>query len=328
LTQDDRGLAVLPFFHINAPVVSLCATLLAGSTVVVAPRFSRSRFWDWIARHQVTWASVVPTIVALLLQADGPEPVPDCLRFIRTASAPLPAAHLEAFEHRFGVPLIETYGLSEAASTVAANPVAPGVHKAGSVGLPAGVGLRICVPADAECLPLVDVSAGTEGEICIHGPSVIAGYEEGADSQSFVEGWFRTGDLGYRDADGYIFLTGRLRDVINHGGHKVSPREVEETLLAYPDVSDVAVVGQDDPLYGQRVVAYVVPRGDATASDSALGEALRAHCAAQLSAYKVPSEFVCAAALPRTLTGKVQRHILASGSHSMGGVDAFARVSA
>ncbi len=146
LAPGDRGLCVLPFFHINAPVVSLCGSLMAGSTLVIAPRFSLHRFWDWVAGERVTWASVVPTIIALLLTGEQPSVVPETLRFVRTASAPLPVSrHLE-FEDRFGVPIVETYGLSEAASQVTANPVPPVRGKVGSVGLPTGIDLRVCEP--------------------------------------------------------------------------------------------------------------------------------------------------------------------------------------
>jgi acyl-CoA synthetase (AMP-forming)/AMP-acid ligase II len=322
LTSVDRGLAVLPFYHINAPVVSLCATLLAGATVVMAPRFSLSRFWTWIERERITWASVVPTLVALLLRGEEPPRIPESLRFVRSASAPLPVAHLRAFERRFGVPLIETYGLSEAASTVTANPVRPGIHKTGSVGLPLdGIELRICKPADSrEATALCDVERGQEGEVCVRGPSVIAGYEARAVDPSFIDGWFRTGDLGYQDADGFLYLSGRLRDVINHGGHKIAPREVEEVLLSHPNVREAAVAGRPDPLYGERVVAYVVPR-ESVRSRGDLADVLRAYCVRQLSAYKVPEEFVAVVDLPRTSTGKVQRHMLTPSwedSHRLG----------
>lgn len=328
LTPADRGLAVLPFYHINAPVVSLCATLCAGATVVIAPRFSLSRFWGWVDRERITWASIVPTLVALLLQGEQPASIPASLRFVRTASAPLPVAHLRAFERRFGVPLIETYGLSEAASTVTANPVPPGLHKPGSAGLPLGVELRVCVPAanqdDGE---LRDVEPGAEGEVCVRGPNLIAGYEGRPRDASFVGGWFRTGDLGHQDGDGYLYLTGRLRDVINHGGHKIAPREVEEVLLAHELVREAAVVGRPDPLYGERVVAYVVPEPEARPRDE-LVSALRAVCAEQLSAYKVPEEVVAVARLPRTSTGKVQRHVLVDDWERDAGLDPCDQASA
>ncbi len=310
LTSDDRGFSSLPFSHINAPVVSLSATLLAGASVVMAARFSKSRFWSWLDRECVTWASIVPAIVAMLLQTDPPSWLPGSLRFVRTASAPLPASHLLAFEERFGVPVVETYGLSEAASQVAANPVPPGIHKPGSVGLPAGVSMRICFPLDTGSAgALRDVPMYSEGEICISGPSVISSYDGGASPESFVDGWFRTGDLGRLDADGYIHITGRLRDVINRGGEKIAPREVEETLLVHPDVQDVVVVGEPDPIFGQRAVAYVVPYRTGLPD---LEARLLDHAAARLTRYKVPSAVVEVESLPRTRTGKVQRQLVSS----------------
>ncbi len=308
LTPDDRGLSVLPFFHINAPVVSLCTTMMAGGTLVVAPRFSRSRFWSWIEDYHISWASIVPTILAVLLQTERPNWLPGTLRFVRTASAPLPLVQLMAFEKRFGIPVIETYGLSEAAATVAANPAPPDRYKPGSVGRPIGVNLRVCRPLDDRPIGgLQDVNPGNEGEICISGPNVIDGYDNGASSSSFQDGWFRTGDLGYVDKDGFLFITGRIKDVINRGGEKISPREVEEIILAHPDVRDAAVIPEPDPIYGQRPVAYVVlePNAGAGALDG-----IQEHCASQLSAYKVPAHFEPVAELPRTRTGKIRRHLV------------------
>ena len=310
LSSADRGFTALPFSHINAPVVSLSATLMAGASVAIAPRFSRSRFWGWLRDEHVTWASIVPTIVAVLLDTEKPDWLPGELRFVRTASAPLPAFHLKAFESRFGIPVVETYGLSEAASQVAANPVPPGRHKPGSVGLPAGVEMRICLPAEeGDPRGLKDVAHGEEGEICISGSSVISGYDGGSGAGSFVDGWFRTGDMGYRDQDGYLFITGRIRDVINRGGEKISPREVEETLLTHDDVSDVVVIGEPDPTYGQRAVAYVVPRQPGLRD---LESRLRDYASQRLSRYKVPTAFILVDDLPRTRTGKVQRRLVTS----------------
>src|SRR5258708_35872447 len=310
LTPEDRGLCVLPFFHINAPVVSLCATLLAGGAVAIAPRFSLHRFWEEVERERISWASAVPTIVALLLSTERPATPPSALRFVRTASAPLPVAHHLAFEQRFGVALVETYGLSEAGSQVAANPVPPGRRKPGSVGLPTGVVLRICEPlAEGDARELHETPAGVIGEICVHGPNVVAGYASGEDSASFVDGWCRTGDLGFRDVDGYVFITGRLREIINRGGEKVSPREVEEVLLAHPNVRDVAVVGEPGPPYGQRIVPHLDPRDAWTQAGSA---ELRAYCAARLSGFKVPETFYAVEALPRNGNGKLARRPLAS----------------
>ncbi|HLW02113.1 MAG TPA: AMP-binding protein [Ktedonobacterales bacterium] len=308
LSPADRGLAVLPFFHINAPVVSLCASLLAGSSVIIAPRFSRSRFWEWIDTYQITWASIVPTILALLLQTEKPDFLPGALRFVRTASAPLPAIQLVQFEQRFGIPVIETYGLTEAASQVCANPVPPGRHIPGSVGKPVGVSLRICQPHTSEgTQALRDVALGEVGEVCIAGPGVISAYLGDAGATAFQDGWFRTGDLGYQDAEGYVYLTGRQRDVIIRGGENIAPREIEEALLAHAAVWEVAVAGSPDPLYGEQVVAYVVTHESWT---SLLEESLRLHCAQYLSPHKVPSVFIPVDALPRTYTGKLDRQAL------------------
>lgn len=306
LTPDDRGLTALPFFHINAPVVTLCASLMTGSAAIIAPQFSRSQFWAWIERHQVTWASLVPTIIALLLEGDAPVAIADSLRFVRSASAPLPAAHMRRFERRFGVPVLETYGLTEAASQIVCNPAPPRQRKPGSVGLPAGVSLRIAEPARADDrdAPLRDVAPGAIGEVCVRGPSIISAYSEGRGEQAFRDGWFRTGDLGYLDDDGYLFLTGRQRDIIIHGGENVAPREVEETLLAHPAVTEAAVVGAPDALYGEQVIACVTLRDPWT---TALERSLRAHCAERLAKYKLPSRIVPLAAMPRTAAGKLDR---------------------
>ncbi len=304
LTSSDRGLSVLPFFHVNAPVVSLCASLQAGAAVVIAPRFSKSRFWSWIEREQITWASVVPTIVALLLQTERPEWLPGDLRFVRSASAPLPVAHLRAFEQRFDLPLVETYGLTEAASTVAANPVPPGVHKPGSVGPALGADIRVCVPVEPDQhTDLRDVEPGEEGEICLFGPGIIDGYEDGAGSESFQGGWFRTGDLGRCDDEGYLYITGRLRDIIVRGGNNISPREVEEVLMEHPAVREVAVVGRPDPIQGEVPVAYVVVSG----SPPGLEDDLCAFAVQHLSRYKVPVAFQIVDALPHAPNGKLQR---------------------
>ena len=308
LSTRDRGLTVLPFFHVNAPVVSLCSSLLAGSTVIIARHFSRRHFWTWIEHYEITWASIVPTIVAMLLETEKPAFLPGALRFVRTGSAPLPAADLLAFEAHFGIPVIETYGLSEAASQVVANPVPPGIHKPGSAGHPVGVALRICYPrTDENGEMLRDVEPGETGEICIAGPSVIGSYQDNAGQEAFQDGWFRTGDLGYLDEEGYLFISGRLREVINRGGENIAPREVEEVLLRHAAVREVAVVGRPDPIYGEQVVAYVAVRG---VWDEKMSQELRQYAARRLSPQKVPVDFMALDALPRSQTGKVERRLL------------------
>jgi acyl-CoA synthetase (AMP-forming)/AMP-acid ligase II len=315
LTSADRGFTALPLSHVNAPVVSLCASLIAGSSLVIARHFSRRRFWETLERHQVTWASVVPTMLAMLLTTEKPAFLPGALRFVRSASAPLPLSVLETFERRFGVAVVETYGLSEAASQVAANPVPPGKRKPGSVGRPAGVAIRICESgATLEDEPLSDVEVGATGEICVCGPSVTMGYVDARAPDAFFDGWFRTGDLGYFDEDGYLYIVGRKRDVIIRGGENIAPREVEEALLATSFVRDVAVVGASDPVYGQRVVAYVVP---SVPWSTRMAKALQHVCALQMSAYKIPEQFVAVKELPRTPFGKLQRHALQTAAPAL-----------
>src|SRR5256886_2289574 len=305
LSPADRGLSALPFFHVNGPVVGLCASIMAGSPIVIARKFSRSHFWFWIEAYEVTWASIVPTIVAILLGTEKPAFLPGALRFMRTGAAALPAADLRASEAKFGIPLIETYGLTEASSQVTANPVPPGRHKPGSAGLPVGVSLRICRPRDDE--DLHDVPRGETGEICISGPSVISAYYGNADKESFQNGWFRTGDLGYQDEEGYLFITGRLRDVIIRGGENIAPREVEEVLETSPAVREAAVIGRPDAVYGEQVVAYIVVNG---LWSPELAQRLREYAARRLSAHKVPVDFIAVDALPKNALGKVAHRFL------------------
>lgn len=307
LSAQDRGLTVLPFFHVNAPVVSLCASLLAGSIVVIARRFSRQHFWEWVERYQVTWASIVPAIVAILLETERPAFLPGSLRYVRTGSAPLPPADLYAFEARFGVPVIETYGLSEAASQIVANPIPPGAHKPGSAGLPVGVALRICALRTVESQDLCDVAPGEIGEICVAGPSLIQSYQHDRGKESFQDGWFRTGDLGYLDEDGYLFIKGRLREVINRGGENIAPREVEEVILSYPAVREAAVVGRPDPIYGEQVVAYLTVRENWQEKSV---QQLRDYLTRHLSPQKIPVDFIILDELPKNATGKIERRLL------------------
>jgi acyl-CoA synthetase (AMP-forming)/AMP-acid ligase II len=281
---------------------------LAGSELVIARRFSQRQFWSWVERYRITWASIVPTIVAMLLETEKPAFLPGSLRFMRTGSAALPPANLLAFEKRFGIPLIETYGLSEAASQIVANPLPPGMHKPGSAGRPTGVALRICAArADQGEQTLQDVPPGEIGEICVTGPGVIEAYENNEGQEAFQDGWFRTGDLGYLDVDGYLFIKGRQREVINRGGENIAPREVEEVLQSYPAVREAAVVGRPDAIYGEQVVAYLTLRTPWKAENS---EHLHYYMAQHLSPPKIPCELLILDELPRNATGKIDRRLL------------------
>jgi acyl-CoA synthetase (AMP-forming)/AMP-acid ligase II len=300
LTEDDRGYCSLPLFHVNAEVVGLLATLCAGARLAVDRKFSRRGFWEMIERHRITWINAVPAIIAILA-AEPPAEAPT-VRFVRSASAPLPLAALERFETKFGIPVVETYGMTEAASMITANPV-DGPRKSGSAGRPAGTEVRVVLPQGRPA------RAGDIGEVRIRGAGVITEYAEGGRPGAISrEGWLDTGDLGYLDADGYLFLVGRSDDVINRGGEKIYPREIEEILLAQPGVRSVAVVGAADEVLGECPVAYVVPDGGWL--EDQVEAALRAACRQRLPRHKQPSAFRVVDELPLGPTGKIARRRL------------------
>ncbi len=304
LDQKDISYCFLPLFHINAQVVALLSTVISGGKLVVEEKFSASRFWNTVNQHQVTWVSAVPTVIGILIKGENTPQVPASLRFVRSASAPLPMLTGKRFESRFGVPIIESYGITEAASQVCVNPLPPGKRKVGSVGLPAGVHLKIVADDGRQA------NTGETGEIAIQGESVIRHYAYGDEGKdSFQDGWFYTGDLGYVDEDGYVFITGRKKEMINRAGQKISPREVEDVISQHDEVKSVAVIGLPDELYGERVVAYLVPESWAKDKEE-LVQALHSLCKNSLSAYKCPEEFNFVEAIPAGPTGKVQRHRL------------------
>jgi acyl-CoA synthetase (AMP-forming)/AMP-acid ligase II len=327
LGAEDRGFNPLPLFHINAEVVGLLSTLVAGATLVLDDRFHRSGFWDLMASRSITWINAVPAIVSRLGALGPGETVPGAIRFIRSASAPLPVAVADRFEASTGVPVIETYGMTEAASQITAHPLSV-PRRPGSVGLPVGVELRIVRQSE----PVGSRLEAPEfhiGHVEIRGVSVIDRYVGDTHQDRFhPDGWLRTGDLGHRDADGYVYLDARTDDVINRGGEKVLPREVEEVIGADPMIAAVAVVGRDDPELGQVPVAFVVLRsadgaddgvatGDAVSGDAGTG--LVAHETAERIAKALERDLVRAKrpvalcvveALPAGATGKVKRRLL------------------
>jgi acyl-CoA synthetase (AMP-forming)/AMP-acid ligase II len=301
LRRADRGYCSLPLFHVNAEVVGLLATLRAGAYLAVDRKFSRRGFWDLIDADRITWINAVPAIISIL-SMDPPADPPKRLRFVRSASAPLPLASLERFQQALGVPVIETYGMTEAASMITANPL-DGPRKAGSAGKPAGSEVRINLPGGGPA------AAGDIGRVLIRGAGVITAYASGGRPGAIDgDGWLDTGDLGYLDADGYLFLVGRSDDVINRGGEKIYPREIEEILLAQPGVRSAAVIGAIDDVLGERPVAYVVP--DAAAVADEVEALLRAVCAERLPRHKQPSEFWLVGEMPLGPTGKISRRLL------------------
>jgi len=299
LGAGDRVLATLPLYHINGLVVTAIAPLVHGGSVVMPMRFSASAFWHEIARHGCTWLNVVPTIIAYLLN-DPDGRAPAGVRFCRSASAALPPEHHRAFEQRFGIGVIETMGMTETAAPAFSNPFDPQQRRIGSIGRPSGTQARV-LGRDGQPLP-----DGEIGEIVLQGENVMAGYYKAPEvtREAFTpDGWLRTGDLGYRDAEGYFYITGRAKELIIKGGENIAPREIDEALLRHPGVLEAAAVGVPDPAYGQEIVAFIVRR-EAVACDDA---ALRAHCLRELGRYKTPREFRFIAELPRGPSGKVQR---------------------
>jgi len=301
LGPDDRVSAILPLYHINAFAVTMLAPLAHGGSLVMPPRFSASRFWEMVARFECTWINMVPTIVSFLLE--GPTPPREAIRrvrFCRSASAPLPPEHLVAFERKFGVGVIETMGLTETVAPAFSNPYEPERRKVGAVGRASGCEARVVDESG------VEQPDGTPGEVVIRGPQVTAGYyknEAATRGAFFPEGWFRTGDVGVRDADGFFFITGRIKELIIKGGENIAPREIDEVLLRHPAVLDAAVVGIPDRHYGQEIMACVIRRDGAQCTE----EELKAFCAEHLGRFKAPKLVRFVEELPRGPSGKVQR---------------------
>ncbi len=306
LTAADVAYCILPLFHINGQVIVLLSTIVSGGRIVMRDKFHASLFWDDIHCHGVTWVSCVPTILSIVAKRQAPKEALGTLRFLRSASAPLTPAVAARIEAAFGVPVIEAYGMTEAAGQICTNPLPPGTRKPGSVGKPVGMSLVI---VDAERKPVAPYELG---EIAIRGDNVIHHYVgmEPAPDYGYGPGWIYTGDLGYMDEDGYVYITGRAKEMINRAGEKISPREIEDVLNAHEAVARSAVVGLPDPLYGERAVAWVVPEELDGVDADALRAELESFCAAHLAKPKRPSQIVIAGSLPVNATGKVQKHVL------------------
>ncbi|MGA0843641.1 MAG: AMP-binding protein [Arenicellales bacterium] len=305
LTRNDRALCVLPLCHINGQVVTVMAPLLSGSSVVMPYRFRVSQFWDWIITNDCTWFSAVPTIISYLLGADDRAADPSIeslkqMRFGRSASAALPPAVHEAFVERFGIPLVETMGITETAAPILCNPLNPQGHRIGSPGRACGNDVRIAKESQAI------TQANTEGEIQVRGANLMMRYlkEPEKTKEAFTEdGWYRTGDLGRMDSDGYVFVTGRIKELIIKGGENIAPREIDDVLYQFPGILEAAAIGVPDSNYGEDVAACVVP-SPGTVIDL---DGLRAHCEQNLGRFKTPSAFHVMDELPKGPSGKIQR---------------------
>jgi acyl-CoA synthetase (AMP-forming)/AMP-acid ligase II len=304
LGPDDVALCVMPLFHIHGLMASTMATLRTGGTVVVPPKFDPMTFWPLAKDHGATWYSAVPTIHQMLLMRNRGELPPGAakLRFIRSSSSALSPETMRQLESKFGAPVLEAYGMTEASHQMASNPLPPADRKAGTVGT--GTGVRIGIMDDSGTM----LRDGDAGEVVIQGPNVIDAYANNpeANASAFIEGWFRTGDQGILDADGYLSLVGRIKEMINRGGEKIAPREIDEVLLQHPAVGEAVAFGSPHPVWGEEVAAAVVLKQPVTEKE------LIDFARERLADYKVPKKLYVVERIPTNATGKVQRRSVAA----------------
>ncbi|MBN8890146.1 MAG: AMP-dependent synthetase [Rhodospirillales bacterium 70-18] len=302
LAPTDTCMNIMPLFHIHGLIAAVLSSLAAGASVACTPGFNAFRFFAWFDDIRPSWYTAVPTMHQAILGLAGRNKEligRGRLRFIRSSSASLPPQVMTALEEAFGVPVIEAYGMTEAAHQMCSNPLPPRPHHAGSVGIAAGPEVAI-MAEDGALLP-----AGALGEVVIRGRNVTAGYENNpaANASGFTNGWFRTGDQGVLDEAGYLRLTGRLKEIINRGGEKVSPLEVDTVLMDHPAVAQVVTFGMPHSKLGEEVAAAVVLREGHTLDE----HGLRDFCAERLAQFKVPRKIVFLAEIPKGATGKLQR---------------------
>jgi acyl-CoA synthetase (AMP-forming)/AMP-acid ligase II/acyl carrier protein len=316
LTPSDLCLNVMPLFHIHGLIGATLASIAAGAGIVCTPGFYALDFFQWMEEFRPTWYTAVPTMhQAILSRAASHTKIirKNPLRFIRSSSSALSTQTLMQLETAFGAPVIEAYGMTEASHQMATSPLPPATRKPGSVGVAAGIEIAIMDEA-GNLVP----SVGT-GEIVIRGASVMSGYEnnQSANESAFTDGWFRTGDQGILDSDNYLFITGRLKEIINRGGEKISPREVDEVLLEHPAVAQAVTFAVPHPELGEEVAAAIVLRENALVTEAEL----RSHAAQRLVYFKVPRQVLLLDEIPKGATGKLQRIGLAEKL----GVTALAR---
>ena len=305
--ENDRLLTVMPLFHMNAVSVTTMTALYAGGSTVVSPKFSASRFWEIIDKYQITSFGSVATMLSMLLAkvdetAKNDSPSTNKLRFAMCGSAPVPAEVLNRFEETFGVLVIEGYGLSESTCRSAFNPPSKD-RRPGSCGKPIGNEMKIFDDNDRE-LP-----CGELGEIVMRGPNIFKGYFKNplATEKAFANGWFHTGDIGYRDADGFFYIADRKSDMIIRGGENIYPREIDDVLYTHSAVAHAAAIGVPDDLYGEEVVAFVVLKNEDRASEAEIIDYCRSH----LADYKCPKKVYFVDDIPKGPTGKLLKRELA-----------------
>jgi len=303
LVPRDRCLNVMPLFHIHGLMAGLLASMHVGASVICAPRFNSSRILHWLTTYSPTWYTAVPTIHQSLLGVLDEQGMatltPNPLRVVRSSSSAMPLRVIEELEQRLGVPVIEAYGMTEATHQIASNPLPPKRRKPGSVGLPVGVEVAILDPAGAT-LPTDAI-----GEVALRGPTVTTGYESNpeANTAAFDQGWFRAGDEGRLDGDGYLFLTGRVKEMINRGGEKIAPVDIDNALMEHPAVAQAVAFALPHKSLGEDVAAAVVAHPSTVVTE---GE-LRTHLLERIAEFKVPSRIVFVDAIPKGATGKLQR---------------------
>ena len=306
LTPQDCCLNLMPLFHIHGLVGALLGSLGSGGSMVCPPGFSPTEVFGWIQVFQPTWYTAVPTIhQAILAQVQTTsQPIPtNTLRFIRSSSASLAPTIMANLEQSFGVPVIEAYGMTEAAHQMASNPLPPNIRKPGSVGLPAGPKIQIVSETGDSLL------TGQSGEVVIRGPNVMTGYSRNptANDQAFTNGWFRTGDQGYLDEEGYLFLTGRIKEQINRGGEKIAPLEIDQVLLQHSSIHQAVTFAMPHSTLGEEVAAAVVLGKDARLTEQELRHWLQE----RLAHFKMPKKVFFLVDIPKGPTGKIQRRVLA-----------------
>jgi acyl-CoA synthetase (AMP-forming)/AMP-acid ligase II len=302
LTGDDRCVNIMPLFHIHGLIAAVLSSMAAGGSTYCTPGFDALRVFRWFEDANPSWYTAVPTMhQAILSRAGRNQEILDNmdLRFIRSSSSSLPPQVMAALEETFVCPVIESYGMTEAAHQMASNLLPPGARKAGSVGVAAGPEVEI-MDLDGNIL-----ERGATGEIVIRGPNVTKGYEanEKANAEGFTNGWFRTGDQGMFDEDGYLSITGRLKEIINRGGEKISPREVDEILLDHPAVGQAVTFSLPHDKLGEEVAAAVVLKDGESATEADIREFAATH----LADFKVPRKVVFLEEIPKGATGKLQR---------------------
>jgi acyl-CoA synthetase (AMP-forming)/AMP-acid ligase II len=296
-------MVVMPLFHVHGLIGVALSTLNSGGSIVVPSRFSASSFWADQKSTEATWYSAVPTIHQILLMRADDDAPHESFRLIRSCSAALVPSVFNDLEARFGAPVLEAYGMTEAAHQMSSNLLPPGERVPGSVGM--GTGVEISIMDEVGKM----VALGDRAEVVIRGDNVTHGYNNNpeANAEAFTDGWFRTGDQGVMDADGRLTLTGRLKELINRGGEKISPLEVDALLLDHPAVAEAVCFAVPDVKYGEIVQAAVVLNGDV---DEAT---IQAFCRERMADFKVPERVYIADSLPRTATGKIQRrHVSAA----------------